>query len=71
MRPSMPAGALRILPAYLGFNGLPDGWAGLNDALRNVQLFARDELTQTEVDTVADLISTATSALNRLPREQR
>jgi len=31
----------RILPAYMGFNGLTEGWGDLYDALRNVRAFAR------------------------------
>ena len=53
----------RILPAYLGFNGLTDGWGGLLSALRNVREFAKDELTEPEMETVSNLLTAASKAI--------
>jgi hypothetical protein len=52
-----------ILPAYLGFNGLTDSWAELLSALRNVRAFAKDELTELEMETVGSLVAAATKAI--------
>ena len=55
----------RILPAYLSFNGFTDGWGALREALRNVRAFARDELTDQEVEGVANLIAAADRIIDR------
>ncbi len=54
----------RLLPAYVAFNGLTDGWGDLLAALRHIQAFSRDKLTESERATLADLIHAATIALN-------
>lgn len=55
----------RILPAYLGLDGLTDGWAGLLDALRNVRPLAKDELAEAEMETVGDVLTAASKAIYR------
>jgi hypothetical protein len=52
-----------VLGGYLGFNGLTDSWAELRGGLRGVRAFARDELTDVELDVVDDLIRAADQAL--------
>jgi hypothetical protein len=54
-----------ILPAYLAFDGLTDGWAELYVALGNVRMFAREEIVEAEFDTVLNLVAAATDALYR------
>ena len=56
-----------VLPAYLSFNGLTDGWNRLYDALRNVRTFAQDELTAGELDTVSILIRVASRVIHHAP----
>jgi hypothetical protein len=55
----------RILPAYLGFNGLTDSWNELFDALRNLRAFANDELTEPERENVSRLLTAAGKAIYR------
>ena len=52
-----------VLGGYLGFNGLTDGWAGLRDGLRSARAFARDELTDAEIEAVDDLIRAVSKTL--------
>jgi hypothetical protein len=59
-----------VLPAYLAFNGLTDGWNRLYDALRNVRAFAQDELTAAELETVSLLIGVAGRVVYRTPPAQ-
>ena len=61
----------RILPAFLGFNGLTDGWRDLYDALRNVRAFAKDELTESEMETVSSLIAAASRVIYGSAEELR
>ena len=56
-----------VLPAYLSFNGLSNGWNRLYDALRNVRTFAQDELTASELDTVSLLIRVASRVIPHEP----
>ena len=60
-----------ILPAYLAFDGLTNGWADLYVALGNVRLFASEEITEAELDVVVALISGAAKALYRIPPSQQ
>lgn len=53
------------LPGYFGLNGLTDGWAGLEQSLRNVRAFARDELTEPELDRVNALIRAVEKLVHR------
>ena len=55
----------QVLPAYLAFNGLPDAWSRLYDALRHAQSLARYELTDEELENVSNLISLASRVLVR------
>ena len=56
-----------VLPAYLSFNRLTDGWKRVYDALRNVRTFAQDELTASELDTVSLLIRVASRVIPHEP----
>lgn len=38
----------QFLPGYFALNGLTDGWAQLETALKDVLVFAKDELTDEE-----------------------
>jgi hypothetical protein len=55
----------RVLPGYVGFNGLTDGWAGLHLALQDVRAFARDELRLDELEQLDELIRVADRATHR------
>jgi hypothetical protein len=52
-----------ILPAFVSFNCMTDGWGELLFALRNIIAFQRDNLTPAEMDIVADLRRAAEKAL--------
>jgi len=52
-----------VLGGYIAFNGLNDGWADLRDGLRNVRAFARDELSDNEMEVLNDLNRAADAAL--------
>lgn len=45
-----------VLAAWPRVNPLTDGWGDFLGALKNVRVFARDELTPAEAATVDDLI---------------
>jgi len=60
----------RILPAYMGFNGLTDGWAALHEAMVNVRAFAGEELSETDRDTLSALIAAAHRPIYRIPPER-
>ena len=60
-----------ILPAYLAFDGLTNGWADLYVALGNVRLFASEEITEAELAVAVALISGAAKALYRIPPSQQ
>ena len=55
----------RVLPAYLAFNGMTDGWGDLMDALKGVRAFCREELPEAELATVGDLIRATEKAVCR------
>jgi len=38
----------QFLPGYFALNGLTDGWGELESALKDVLVFAKDELTDEE-----------------------
>jgi hypothetical protein len=38
----------QFLPGYFALNGLTDGWGELETALKNVLVFAKDEITEDE-----------------------
>jgi hypothetical protein len=54
-----------LLPAYVGFNGLTDGWAELADALKSVRSLGYEAFSSPEWDTLAALIRAADRALAR------
>ncbi|MGD0831757.1 MAG: hypothetical protein ABR907_12485 [Terracidiphilus sp.] len=57
-------GALRfILQAYPMPSGLTDSWGELEIALANVRAFARKELTDSELQSVEQLIGTIRKAM--------
>jgi hypothetical protein len=59
-------GALRfILQAYPMPSVLTDSWGELEIALANVRAFARNELTDSELDSVEDAIGTIRKAMGR------
>jgi hypothetical protein len=59
-------GALRfILQAYPMPSGLTDSWGELEIALANVRAFARNELTDPELQTVEEAIRTIRKAMGR------
>jgi hypothetical protein len=55
----------RLLPAYVGFNGLTDGWDELRSALVSVRSLGFDALQEPDWTTVDDLIRAATKVQNR------
>ena len=55
----------QVLPAYLSFNGLPDAWSRLYEALDNVRSTAQYELTAVELEEVSNLIRAARQVLYR------
>ena len=59
-------GALRlILTAYPMPSGLTDSWGELETALANVRAFARNELTDSELESVEEAIRTIRKAMGR------
>ena len=52
-----------ILPKYLAFNGLTDGWAELRSALHSLRGQGPDSFTPSEWLVIADLIRGADKAL--------
>lgn len=46
----------QILPAYLAFNGLTDGWADLSNALKATRGLGYQAFSQNDRDTLNDLI---------------
>jgi hypothetical protein len=55
----------RILPAYLAFNGLSDGWHELLAALKTTRAVGHDAFDQAEWDTLNDLIHAAGLAFQK------
>jgi hypothetical protein len=55
----------RILPAYLAFNGLADGWNELFNALKATRGLGHQAFTATDWDTLNDLIRAADLVTNR------
>jgi hypothetical protein len=53
----------KILGAYLGFNGLTDGWAELATGLKGIRALDRDQLTPSEQSAVDDLIRATDKAI--------
>jgi hypothetical protein len=42
----------QFLPGYFALNGLTDGWGQLETALKDVLVFAKDEITEEEKNEV-------------------
>lgn len=55
----------RILPAYLGFNGLTDGWAELSGALKATRALGYEAFNDIDWVTLNDLIHATDQALHR------
>lgn len=55
----------RVLPAYVAFNGLTDGWADILDALKAVRAFDSNALIEPESATLNDLIRAAEKVVFR------
>jgi len=55
----------RILVAYPMLSGLTDEWGELTIALENVRAFARDQITESELQSVEDAIAFARSVIGR------
>lgn len=57
----------RILPGYLAFNGLTDGWHDLIDALKATRGLGPDAFSLADWDTLNDLIHAAELAVSSSP----
>jgi len=55
----------RILVAYPMLSGLTDEWGELTIALENVRAFARDQITESELQSVEDAIAFARRVVGR------
>jgi len=55
----------RILVAYPMSSGLTDEWGELSIALENVRAFARDEITESELQSLEEAIVFARRAVGR------
>jgi len=53
----------RVLGPYIWLNGLTDGWADLQDALKSVRASDRDVISEAELNSVSDLINAIDRAL--------
>jgi len=60
------AALARLLPGYVAFNGLTDGWGLLLDALKSARALGREAYEATDWDALNDLILAAEKALTRL-----
>jgi len=54
-----------LLPAYVGFNGLTDGWGELRAALNALRASGPDSFNDLEWETLGDLIQAADRAIER------
>jgi len=54
-----------LLPGYLAFNGLTDGWGELHDALRSLRAFGPDAFTAADWEVIHDLTQASHLALAR------
>jgi hypothetical protein len=53
-----------LLPKYVAFNGMTDGWLELQAALRNLRSLGSESYTPLDWDTVNDLIRAADRAIH-------
>jgi len=54
----------RILPAYLAFNGLTDGWGELSNALKATRALGYEAFNEIDWGTLNDLIHATDLALH-------
>ncbi len=54
-----------FLPGYFALNGLTDGWAALETALKDVLAFAKDEITEEERNELERIMIVVQSAIYR------
>jgi hypothetical protein len=54
-----------LLSAWLGNNGVTDGWEGLREQLRHTRAMCREELSAEELEVLGQSIATIDAALNR------
>ena len=54
-----------FLPGYFALNGLTDGWAQLETALKDVLVFAKDEITGDEKKEVKRIMIVIQQAIYR------
>jgi hypothetical protein len=59
------AALARLLPAYLAFDGLTDGWNELLNALKATRGLGHEAFTAADWDALNDLIHAADLATNR------
>ena len=55
----------RLLPGYLAFNGLTDGWSELHAALLSTRSLGPDGFLNSDWKILGDLVSAAEKALHR------
>ena len=55
----------QFLPGYFGLNGHTDGWGDLEIALKDVLVFAKDEITEEEKKEVKRIMSLIQAAIHR------
>jgi len=53
-----------LLPKYLAFNGMTDGWVELHAALRSLRSLGSESYTPLDWDTVNDLVRAADRAIH-------
>jgi hypothetical protein len=54
-----------VLPVYVGFNGLTDGWQELSEGLKRTRALGHDAFSAADWETLNDLIRAADVALRR------
>ena len=54
-----------LLPSYVSFNGLTDGWANLYEALKSTRALGRERFIPTDWDLLNELIQSAERAIYR------
>jgi hypothetical protein len=52
-----------VLGPYISFNGLTDGWAEINTALKTVRALDRDLLLESELRVIDNLVRAADHAI--------
>jgi hypothetical protein len=55
----------QFLPGYFALNGLTDGWGELETALKDVLVFAKDEITEDEKKEVTRIMILVQAAIYR------